>query len=96
MSIFSAHKWLVLRRTAQLGFLAIFLVGPLSGFWLVKGTLASSITLDVLPLTDPFMAIQAFAAGPSAGNGRDHWGRHRIRRLCAYRRANILCLGMSG
>lgn len=34
-----------------------------AGFWPVKGTLASSLTLDVLPLTDPFMALQALLAG---------------------------------
>ena len=58
----SAHKWLLLRRGAQLFFLAIFLVGPLTGFWLVKGTLASSLTLDLLPLTDPYILLQGLAA----------------------------------
>lgn len=58
-----AHKWLLLRRTAQFVFLAIFLVGPITGFWLVKGTLASSLTLDVLPLTDPFIFLQELASG---------------------------------
>lgn len=59
----AAHKWLVLRRLAQAGFLAVFLTGPLWGFWITKGTLASSMTLGVLPLTDPMMALQALLAG---------------------------------
>lgn len=59
----SAHKWLILRRASQALFLALFLAGPLAGLWIVKGTLASSLTLGVLPLTDPFIALQAFAAG---------------------------------
>lgn len=59
----AAHKWLIARRASQVFFLALFLVGPLTGFWIVKGTLASSLTLDVLPLTDPLMALQALLAG---------------------------------
>jgi ferredoxin-type protein NapH len=59
----AAHKWLILRRSAQAFFLALFLVGPLTGVWIVKGTLASSLTLNLLPLTDPFIALQALVAG---------------------------------
>ncbi|SCA57289.1 ferredoxin-type protein essential for electron transfer from ubiquinol to periplasmic nitrate reductase (NapAB) [Candidatus Terasakiella magnetica] len=59
----AAHKWLVLRRLSQALVVFVFLVGPLTGFWLVKGTLASSITLDVLPLTDPFIFLQSLMSG---------------------------------
>ena len=45
-----AHKWLILRRVAQLGFFLLFASGPWFGYWIVKGTLASSLTLDTLPL----------------------------------------------
>jgi ferredoxin-type protein NapH len=58
-----AHKWLVLRRLSQLSILALFLVGPLFGIWIVKGNLASSLTLDVLPLTDPYVLLQSLFAG---------------------------------
>ena len=58
-----SHKWLAWRRSAQVMFLGIFLIGPLTGFWLVKGTLVSSLTLDFLPLADPFVALQTFVAG---------------------------------
>jgi ferredoxin-type protein NapH len=58
-----AYKWLVLRRASQFGFLALFLLGPLAGVWLVVGNLGSSRTLDVLPLTDPYVLLQSFAAG---------------------------------
>lgn len=58
-----AHKWLVLRRISQLSILALFLIGPLYGVWLVKGNLASSLTLDVLPLTDPYVLLQSLFAG---------------------------------
>ncbi|MDT3737084.1 MAG: quinol dehydrogenase ferredoxin subunit NapH [Denitratisoma sp.] len=53
-----AHKWLLLRRVSQLSILALFLLGPLAGVWIVKGNLSFSYTLDVLPLTDPFVLLQ--------------------------------------
>jgi len=59
----AAHKWLLLRRVSQLGILALFLLGPWLGIWIVKGNLSSSLTLGVLPLTDPFLLAQSFAAG---------------------------------
>lgn len=58
-----AHKYLLLRRTCQLFFLTLFLLGPWIGIWVVKGTLAGSMTLGVLPLTDPFIFLQSLIAG---------------------------------
>jgi ferredoxin-type protein NapH len=59
----AAHRWLLLRRASQAFFLALFLAGPLAGVWVVKGTLASSLTLGVLPLSDPFIVLQSLLAG---------------------------------
>jgi len=59
----AAHRYLILRRISQLGILALFLLGPLAGIWIVKGNLASSLTLDVLPLTDPLVLLQVFLSG---------------------------------
>lgn len=59
----AANKWLLLRRASQLGILALFLLGPLAGIWIVKGNLAASETLSVLPLADPFVLLQSIAAG---------------------------------
>lgn len=58
-----AHKWLLARRSSQVAILALFLVGPLTGYWIVKGNLAFSYTLDVLPLTDPYVLLQSLLAG---------------------------------
>jgi ferredoxin-type protein NapH len=58
-----SFRWLVVRRGVQLGLLAVFLAGPWFGWWVVKGNLASSRTLDTLPLTDPYVALQSLAAG---------------------------------
>lgn len=59
----AAFKWLALRRTVQAGVLGAFLAGPLVGVWIVKGNLASSLILDVLPLSDPFIHVQSWVAG---------------------------------
>ncbi|MFK5914716.1 MAG: quinol dehydrogenase ferredoxin subunit NapH [Woeseiaceae bacterium] len=60
-----ANKWLLLRRTSQLLVIAIFLTGPLlgEGYWIAKGNLTSSLTFDILPLTDPYVLLQSFFAG---------------------------------
>lgn len=58
-----AHKWLILRRLSQLSILALFLAGPLFGYWIVKGNMASSLTLEILPLSDPYVMLQGLMAG---------------------------------
>ncbi len=58
-----AHKWLLLRRASQLGILGLFLLGPLTGVWVAQGNLSASMTLDVLPLTDPLLLLQVIASG---------------------------------
>jgi len=58
-----ANQWLLLRRFSQLSILGLFLLGPLAGLWIVKGNLASSVTLGVLSLTDPYVLLQSLFAG---------------------------------
>lgn len=91
-----AHKWLLLRRASQLGILALFLVGPWLGWWIVKGNLSSSLTLGVLPLTDPFLVVQQLAAGHWPLPGGAARRRHRARLLSALRWAAVLLVGVSG
>lgn len=59
----AAHKWLLARRTTQVVILALFAAGPLAGVWIVKGNLTSSLTLGILPLSDPFVLTQSILAG---------------------------------
>lgn len=56
-------KWLILRRLSQLTVLGLFLLGPLAGIWIVQGNLAGSMTLGVLPLTDPLVLLQTLFSG---------------------------------
>ncbi|EIJ43220.1 ferredoxin-type protein, NapH/MauN family [Beggiatoa alba B18LD] len=61
------QRWLFLRRLSQLSILALFFCGTWTGFWLVKGNLSSSLTLNLLPLTDPYLVLQIFATGHMVG-----------------------------
>ncbi|MDU8926771.1 quinol dehydrogenase ferredoxin subunit NapH [Alisedimentitalea sp. MJ-SS2] len=60
---FKAHKFLILRRSTQIGTLALFLLGPWAGLYILKGNLASSLVFDFIPLTEPLLFIQMLAAG---------------------------------
>ena len=60
---FGAHKWLVLRRISQLSILALFMVGPVAGVWILKGSLSSSLLAETVPMTDPLLFLQMIAAG---------------------------------
>jgi ferredoxin-type protein NapH len=59
----AAWQWLLLRRLMQAVVLLLFLAGPWFGLWIVKGNLNYSYTLNVLPLTDPFLLLQSLLAG---------------------------------
>ncbi len=58
-----AHKWLLARRFSQLSILSLFLIGPWFSIWIVKGNYNASLTLDILPLTDPYVLLQTLFAG---------------------------------
>lgn len=58
-----SYRWLLLRRFVQIAILAAFMLGPWFGLWLVEGNLNYSYTLDFLPLTDPFIAVQTLLTG---------------------------------
>ena len=60
---FKAHKWLIGRRLSQITILVLFLIGPWFSWWVVTGNLSSSLILNSLPLTDPFVLLQTIVAG---------------------------------
>jgi len=59
----ASNKWLLLRRGNQLAILALFLLGPLAGIWLIKGNLSASLFLDTLPMSDPYLLLQVMFSG---------------------------------
>ncbi len=58
----ATHRFLILRRIVQVGVLALFLAGPLAGVWIIQGTIAASLTANVVPLTDPLVLLQGLIA----------------------------------
>ena len=60
-----ANKWLIARRFSQISILSLFLLGPWFGIWLVTGNLNSSLILQTVPLTDPYVLLQSLFAGHS-------------------------------
>ena len=37
-----AQKWLLLRRLSQFAILGLFLLGPMAGLWIIKGSMSAS------------------------------------------------------
>ena len=66
-SMWQRNQWLLLRRTTQFSILFLFLLGPWFGIWWLKGNLASSVVLDTVRLTDPFILLQSLASGHFPG-----------------------------
>ena len=62
-SLWSRQRWLLLRRFSQLLVLFMFVSGPWFGLWIAKGNLSSSLILDAVPLTDPYLLLQTLASG---------------------------------
>jgi ferredoxin-type protein NapH len=61
------QRYLFLRRITQFTLLALFLSGPWYGYWILKGNLASSIFLDTLAFTDPYIYLQSIVGGHQMG-----------------------------
>jgi ferredoxin-type protein NapH len=61
------QRYLFLRRITQITLLGLFLSGPWYGYWILKGNLASSIFLDTLAFTDPYIYLQSIVAGHQMG-----------------------------
>lgn len=58
-----AYKWLIMRRISQVAILGLFLAGPWLGVRIAEGNLSSSLTLNLLPLTDILVFLQIVATG---------------------------------
>ena len=63
MRFLRRNRWLLARRTSQLAILALFLIGPWFGLYWLRGNLASSVLLDTISLTDPYILLQSWASG---------------------------------
>jgi ferredoxin-type protein NapH len=58
----ASNRFLLARRASQVSILGLFLIGPVWGIWVITGNLNSSVLLDTIPLTDPFILVQSVFA----------------------------------
>ncbi len=56
-------RYLIARRTSQVGILGLYLAAHLWGLKILEGNLSSSMFLETVPLSDPFAVLQMFVAG---------------------------------
>ena len=57
------HRFLILRRFTQISIMALYVIANVYGINILMGNLSSSLFLGTIPLSDPFAALQIFAAG---------------------------------
>ena len=57
------YKYLILRRSLQVSLMFLYFAGNAWGFTFLQGNLSSSLLLGVIPLSDPYAALQMLVAG---------------------------------
>ena len=58
------YRFLILRRLTQVGLMLLYVGGNYWGWeFIIQGNLSSSLFLNTVPLSDPYAALQMFAAG---------------------------------
>ncbi len=63
ISFINKHRYLILRRLTQISIMFLYMAANIWGLNILKGNLSSSLLLDIVPLSDPYAALQMFAAG---------------------------------
>ena len=57
------YRFLILRRFTQVGLMLLYIGGNIWGWNFIQGNLSSSSLFGIVPLSDPYAALQMFAAG---------------------------------
>jgi len=68
MSWLRAHRYLIARRTTQLGILLLFWLAAHLHLGVLTGNLSSSRVFRTVPLSDPYAAVQILATGHLLAN----------------------------
>jgi len=63
INLLKNYRFLILRRITQITLLLIYVGGNIWGWNILQGNLSSSLVFGVIPLSDPFAALQMFSAG---------------------------------
>ena len=62
-NLWKHYRFLILRRFTQISLMLLYIGGNYWGWSLIQGNLSASILFGVVPLNDPYAALQMFAAG---------------------------------
>jgi len=62
-TLWNNYRYLILRRFTQVGLLVLYFGANAWGWTVLMGNLSSSKVLGVIPLSDPYAALQMLAAG---------------------------------
>ncbi len=61
--IWNNYRYLILRRVVQIGLLVLYFGANAWGWSVLQGNLSSSVIFGVIPMSDPYAALQMLAAG---------------------------------
>ena len=61
--LWANYRFLILRRITQIGLMLLYIGGNYWGWNFIQGNLSSSTLFGIVPLRDPFAALQMFFAG---------------------------------
>jgi ferredoxin-type protein NapH len=62
-TLWNNYRYLILRRFTQISLLVLYFGANAWGWNLLMGNLSSSVLFGIVPLSDPYAALQMFAAG---------------------------------
>ncbi len=62
-TIWDHYRYLIMRRVVQIGLLLLYFGGNAWGWTVLRGNLSSSRIFDLVPMSDPYAALQMLAAG---------------------------------
>jgi len=61
--VWNSYRYLILRRLTQVGILVLYFGANAWGWTVLQGNLSSSLILGVIPMSDPYAALQMLVAG---------------------------------
>jgi len=61
--VWNNYRYLILRRLTQIGLLVLYFGANAWGWTVIQGNLSSSLILGVIPMSDPYAALQMLVAG---------------------------------
>jgi ferredoxin-type protein NapH len=62
-TIWNSYRYLILRRFTQIALLVLYFGANAWGWTILQGNLSSSLILGVIPMSDPYAALQMLFAG---------------------------------